>query len=114
MQGTYNTGVAAGYEPIGTDYEDFGIDGDLSAPSSFRRLRKSRSMLTTKSMRNLRAAGAPASHSEEAESPSLRKSTDHVLLDSIQPLLVSSSNHGLYIFFAVLNNHWVVCGRLRL
>lgn len=58
------------------DLRGFGIDGDLSAPSSFRRLRKSRSMLTTKSMRNLRTAGAPASHSEEAESPSLRRSAD--------------------------------------
>lgn len=58
------------------DLQGFGIDGDLSAPSSFRRLRKSRSMLTTKSMRNLRATGAPASHSEEAESPSLRRSID--------------------------------------
>lgn len=58
------------------DLQGFGVDGDLSAPSSFRRLRKSRSMLTTKSMRNLRAAGAPASHSEEVESPSLRRSID--------------------------------------
>jgi hypothetical protein len=58
------------------DLQGFGVDGDLSAPSSFRRLRKSRSMLTTKSMRNLRTAGVPASHSEEAESPSLRRSTD--------------------------------------
>ncbi|KAE8555415.1 hypothetical protein EYB25_000110 [Talaromyces marneffei] len=58
------------------DLQGFGVDGDLSAPSSFRRLRKSRSMLTTKSMRNLRAAEAQASHSEETESPSLRRSTD--------------------------------------
>lgn len=58
------------------DLQGFGVDGDLSAPSSFRRLRKSRSMLTTKSMRNLRATGLPASHSEEAESPFLRRSVD--------------------------------------
>lgn len=55
--------------------QGFGVDGDLSTPSSFRRIRKSRSMLTTKSMRNIRAAGTTVSHSEEAESPSLRRST---------------------------------------
>ncbi|EED12922.1 conserved hypothetical protein [Talaromyces stipitatus ATCC 10500] len=57
------------------ELQEFGLNGDLDAPSSFRRLRKSRSMLTTKSMRNLRAAGVPANGSE-ADSPSLRRSTD--------------------------------------
>lgn len=58
------------------EFQGFSFEEELSAPSSYRRLRKSRSMFSTRSMRNLRNAGIPLNRSEEAESPSLRASME--------------------------------------
>lgn len=74
--GTNAENDAHSYKLSSPELEEFGLNEDLSAPSSFRRLRKSRSMLTAKSLRNIRAAGIAAGPSEEADSPSMRKNID--------------------------------------
>ncbi|OKL57489.1 hypothetical protein UA08_07049 [Talaromyces atroroseus] len=61
------------------EFKGFGYDEELSAPSSYRRLRKSRSMFSTKSMRSLRNSGISSNISEETGPPSLRKSTDSTI-----------------------------------
>jgi hypothetical protein len=57
------------------EFKGFGFDEELSAPSSYRRLRKSRSMFNTRSIKSLRN-GAVSNNSEEEESPCLRNSAE--------------------------------------